>query len=86
MIEIIFEHKEITIEDIENIMVKISKYSNPSIFIKVFFKKIQEMKNLKFSNSKIIFLFENISKFPNFCLIFLYLFFKIFYITFKLYK
>ena len=76
MIEIIFEHKEITIEDIENIMVKISKYSNPSIFIKVFFKKIQEMKNLKFSNSKIVFSFENISKFPNFCLIFLYLFFK----------
>ena len=76
MIEIIFEHKEISIEDIENIMVKISKYSKPFLFMNIFCKKIQEMKNLKFSNSKIVFSYENICKYPNFCLIFLYLFFK----------
>ena len=77
MIEIIFEHKELCMEDLEKIVVKIAKCSDAFYFIEIFCQKLSEMKNLKFSNSKILFSFDNIKKYPNFTLIFLYIFFNV---------
>lgn len=77
MIEIIFEHKELCMEDLEKVVVKIAKCNDAFYFIEIFCKKLSEMKNLKFSNSKIVFSFDNIKKYPNFTLIFLYIFFNV---------
>ena len=76
ILEIIFEHKDLTIDLIEKIIIKISKNSEPILFLKIFIKKINEMKNFKFGNSKIIFNFEILKNFPKFTLVFLYIFFK----------
>ena len=76
LIEIIYDHKELTMEDLEQMMIKFTKYKYPSLFIDSFFKKITECKNMKFPKSKFAFTFDTLIKYPEFTLIFLYILFN----------
>lgn len=75
MLELIFEHSELSIELLENIIIRVGKCSFNDCFFEIFLNKIKQKKSYKYNN-KISFSQEIIKKYPRFTIMFFVNFFK----------
>lgn len=77
IVDILFEHKEFTLENLEDLIILSSKYKIFDTILENFISKLKSNKVLRISNNNhIIFNYENLKGFKNLSFLFLINFFK----------